>query len=33
LKSCPKKAVRVTRVDGELITPAQILEKIEGAAL
>lgn len=33
LKSCPKRAVRVTRVDGELITPAQIMEKIEGAAL
>ncbi len=33
LKSCPKKAVRVTRVDGELITPAQIMEKIEEAAL
>jgi len=33
LKSCPKKAVRVTRVDGELVTPAQIMEKIEGAAL
>jgi 2-oxoglutarate ferredoxin oxidoreductase subunit alpha len=33
LKSCPKKAVRVTRVDGELITPPQIMEKIEEAAL
>ncbi len=33
LKSCPKRAVRVTRVDGELVTPAQIMEKIEGAAL
>ena len=33
LKSCPKRAVRVTRVDGELITPAQIMEKIEGAGL
>jgi 2-oxoglutarate/2-oxoacid ferredoxin oxidoreductase subunit alpha len=33
LKSCPKRAVRVTRVDGELITPAQIIEKIEEAAL
>jgi len=33
LKSCPKRAVRVTRVDGELVTPAQIIEKIEGAAL
>jgi len=33
LKSCPKRAVRVTRVDGELITPAQIMEKIEGTAL
>lgn len=33
LKSCPKIAVRVTRVDGELVTPAQIMEKIEGAAL
>jgi len=33
LKSCPKRAVRVTRVDGELITPAQIMDKIEGAAL
>jgi len=33
LKSCPKRVVRVTRVDGELITPCQIMEKIEGAAL
>lgn len=33
LKSCPKRAVRVTRIDGELVTPAQIMEKIEGAAL
>jgi 2-oxoglutarate ferredoxin oxidoreductase subunit alpha len=33
LKSCPKRAVRVTRVDGEMVTPAQIMEKIEGAAL
>lgn len=33
LKSCPKKAVRVTRVDGEMVTPAQIMEKIEEAAL
>jgi 2-oxoglutarate ferredoxin oxidoreductase subunit alpha len=33
LKSCPKRAVRVTRVDGEMVTPAQIMEKIEEAAL
>lgn len=29
LKSCSYKAVRLTRVDGELITPEQIMEKIE----
>jgi 2-oxoglutarate ferredoxin oxidoreductase subunit alpha len=29
LKSCPHNPVRVTRVDGELITPQQIIEKIE----
>jgi 2-oxoglutarate ferredoxin oxidoreductase subunit alpha len=29
LKSSPNKPVRVTRVDGELITPQQIIEKIE----
>lgn len=28
LKSCPTKSVRITRVDGELITPDQIMEKI-----
>lgn len=29
LKSCPQKALRVTRVDGELITPDQIVSKIQ----
>ncbi|MCK4937984.1 MAG: 2-oxoacid:acceptor oxidoreductase subunit alpha [Methanosarcinales archaeon] len=29
LKSGPKKAVRVTRIDGELITPDQIVSKIQ----
>ena len=29
LKSCPKKAVRVTRVDGELVTPDHIFAKIQ----
>ncbi|MCL7412841.1 MAG: 2-oxoacid:acceptor oxidoreductase subunit alpha [ANME-2 cluster archaeon] len=29
LKSCSQKALRVTRVDGELITPDQILSKIQ----
>jgi 2-oxoglutarate ferredoxin oxidoreductase subunit alpha len=33
LKSCPRKALRITRVDGELVTPAQIMEKIEEGAL
>lgn len=33
LKSCPKKAVRVTRVDGELVTPEEIVEKMEEASL
>ncbi|MCL7476176.1 MAG: 2-oxoacid:acceptor oxidoreductase subunit alpha [Methanosarcinales archaeon] len=29
LKSCPNKAVRVTRVDGELVTPDQIFSKMQ----
>ncbi len=33
LKSCPGKTLRITRVDGELITPDQIMEKIEEAVL
>lgn len=33
LKSCPGKALRITRVDGELITPDQIMEKIEEVVL
>ena len=33
LKSCPRKAVKITRVDGELITPDEIMKKIEEVAL
>jgi 2-oxoglutarate ferredoxin oxidoreductase subunit alpha len=33
LKSCPGKTLRITRVDGELITPDQIMEKIEEVVL
>ena len=33
LKSCPKKAVQVTRVDGELVTPDQIFSKIQEVSL
>ncbi|MBW6517459.1 MAG: 2-oxoacid:acceptor oxidoreductase subunit alpha [ANME-2 cluster archaeon] len=29
LKSCPNKAVRVTRIDGELVTPDQIFSKMQ----
>ena len=32
LKTCPHKVLKVTRVDGELITPDQIMDKIEEAA-
>lgn len=33
LKASPKKAVRVTRVDGELITPDEIIKKIKDISI